>query len=97
MKTPSGSVTLGGATMTWQARPLHPPRLNTSDGEGPGPFMIALYEVKVSLRGEGLDDANFTLRQMGYERTVTFDADPFGDSAPSRGNAGTANPAQRRN
>jgi general secretion pathway protein I len=89
MQTPTGIVTLGATTMRWKARALNAPRLNVSDGEGPGPFMVALYEVTVTLDGKATGQSEFQVQQMGYQRTQTGDEDPFGDGKPNRARAGS--------
>ena len=83
MKTPDGNTTLGNLRIEWRSRALTEPRTNLGESEGPGPFTLALYEIEVSV--EQLPEVprdTFLIRQVGFTR-VPYQADPFGDSAPS--------------
>lgn len=95
MQAPTGTVQLGDTAMRWQARALTAPRPNVPDGEGPGPFLVALYEVDVNLEGSAIGRHTFRVQQLGYERTVDPDDDPFG-ATPAR-TSRTARPTNATN
>jgi general secretion pathway protein I len=101
MQTPTGNVTLGETSLRWQSRALDAPRPNVPDGEGAGPFLVALYEVDVTLEGATIGRHAFRVQQLGFVRTVDPDEDPFG-ATPTRPTgagsvAGTPNRLNRPN
>ncbi len=85
MARPGGEVMLGQVAMRWRARALAEPKPNKTDGDTNGPFLVALYEVEVTLvQTPEIPQYSFSVQQMGYERLTTND-DPFGDSpAPNK-------------
>ena len=71
MEQPTGNVKLGDIQMTWRATPIGDPVQNRTDAREPGPFLVAMYQIEVSLDGRPrLEPYAMRLRQMGYRRTV---------------------------
>lgn len=80
MSQPNGATVLGRLKLEWRSRAVTEPQANLNDAGAPGPFMVALYEVEVTI--EDLPDVSphrFTVRLMGFDR-LPFDADPFADT-----------------
>jgi general secretion pathway protein I len=83
MQRPEGEMLLGDVAMHWRARALEPPRANMTDAQTPGIFMVALYEVEVTLESlPALPRYSFTVRQMGYFRTMIDDDRQGGTTRP---------------
>ena len=71
MEQPTGNVKLGDIQMIWRATPIGDPVQNRTDAREPGPFLVAMYQIEVSLDGRPrLEPYAMRLRQMGYRRTV---------------------------
>ncbi len=79
MEQPTGRVKLGEIEMNWRATPVGEPVQNRTDTREPGPFMVAMYQIEVSLDGRPrLEPYAIQLRQMGYRRTFV-DQNAFGE------------------
>lgn len=69
MQKPDGEEVLGDVTMRWRARAVTDNKTNITDAQTPGPFVVALYDVDVTLASPPkLAPYTFTVRQMGYKR-----------------------------
>ncbi len=83
---PEGEEVLGDVAMRWRARAVTDIKPNITDAQTPGVFVVALYDVEVTLESQPkLPRYTFKVRQMGYNRTVADD-DVFGEriGAPAK-------------
>jgi general secretion pathway protein I len=79
MEQPTGRAKLGEIQMSWRATPVGDPVQNRTDTREPGPFLVAMYQVEVSLDGRPrMEPYTIQLRQMGYRRTIV-DQNAFGE------------------
>ncbi|NJR71862.1 MAG: type II secretion system protein [Gammaproteobacteria bacterium] len=75
---PEGEEKLGEVTMRWRARAVTDIKPNITDALTPGSFVVALYDVEVTLESPPtLARYRFNVRQMGYKRVV-IDEDETG-------------------
>jgi general secretion pathway protein I len=80
MQRPDGEEVLGDVSMRWRAKAVTDIKPNITDAQTPGLFLVALYEMEVTLESlPKLPRYSFTLRQMGYQRQGG-DENVFGES-----------------
>jgi general secretion pathway protein I len=76
---PEGEEMLGDVAMRWRARAVTDIKPNITDAQTPGVFVVALYDVAVTLESQPkLPRYTFNVRQMGYKR-VAGDEDESGE------------------
>ncbi len=72
MRDPKGNLDLGAAVMHWDARPISPERPVSNKGGGKGRFVVALYDVQVTLTFDGQRTQSFNVHATGWRAVSPF-------------------------
>jgi len=73
METPSGQRKVGDFIVTWNSKPLEPPKNGVDQSGGPSIFMVGLYELDVRATRDGRELHAFRVRQVGWKQVRTMD------------------------
>ena len=72
MQNPDGNIDLGRASMHWQATPISDERPALGKGGQKGRFVVALYDVKVTLTFENQRPQSFSVHATGWRATASM-------------------------